>query len=283
VNTIIGLNGLNALLVRADTEEEIDQLEQLIKLLDQPVKQVIVETMIVKMDVKDAFALGVSWTFAGMPLSVVSANSGAEGNFAIRYIRGNLRVALATTLTTSSSRVVQAPRVIVQNGGEGHIEITDSVPFITMDESTDVFGRTTSTPNISFEDFTQGLDVYDVMIHPDDTITMEIAPIIEIPTVSVGIPGGAGGVSGANEFTIDQRVRVKNGETIMLGGFSTKDEEQGGMRAPLLSNLPIIGPLLFRNKSRATSNTEMLVFVTPTIMKEDTTNFDGMKSLPPLF
>jgi len=122
------------------------------------------------------------------------------------------------------------------------------------------------------------------MIHPDDTVTMEVSPIIEIPTTSVGIPGGgSGNISATNQFNLDQVVRVKDGETIMLGGFTTKDEEQGGMRAPLLSNLPVIGPLLFRNKTRSTSNTEMLVFVTPTIMREDTTNFDGMKSLPPLF
>jgi len=160
VKNVIGLNGLNALLVCATTEEDIDELDQLIKLLDQPIKQVIIETMIVKMDVKDAFALGVSWTFAGMPLSIISSNGGGDGNFAIRYIKGNLRVALATTLTTTNSRVVQAPRVIVQNGGEGHIAIDDMVPFITMDSSEDVFGRTTTTPNIDFQDFRQGLDVW---------------------------------------------------------------------------------------------------------------------------
>jgi len=280
---IVGLIGLNSLLVRADSEEAIEQLEQLIKLLDQPVKQVIVEVMFVKMEVKDAFALGVSWEYAGMPISVISSNGGSEGNFAVRYIKGSLKVALATLLTQSRAKVVNAPRVIVPNNSGGSVNITDSIPFVVVSEETDVFGRTVQTPEIDMQEFTQGLTVNNVTIHPDETITLDLYPELEAPGAGVGIPGGAGSVSASTIFDVNTIVRVKNGETIMMGGFVSKNEAAGGTRAPLLSDLPIIGPLLFRNKTHSTSNTETLVFVTPTIMKEDTTDFGGMATLPPLF
>jgi hypothetical protein len=283
IKDIVGLVGLNALLVRADTEDDIDQLEMLIKLLDQPVKQVIVECMIVKMSVQDAMAMGVSWTYAGMPLSVISSNGGNEGNFAVSYVKGSVKVALATALSNSTNKVVQAPRVIVPNGGTGSISLDDEVPFITVTSETDVFGRTITNPSISYELFQQGLYVDYVMIHPDETITIDVSPIIDIPTVSVPIPGGAGDVIGHQTFDLQSLVTVKNGETVLLGGFTSKTEAQSGSRAPLLGNLPVIGPLLFRNKSRSVSNAETLVFVTATIMKDDTPIFGEMAPLPPLF
>jgi len=283
VRDIVGLVGLNALLVRADTEDDIDQLELLIKLLDQPVKQVIVECMIVKMSVQDAMAIGVSWTYAGMPLSVISNNGGNQGNFALSYVKGSLKVALATAISNSNNKVVQNPRVIVPNGGEGGISIDEEVPFIMVNSETDVFGRTITTAEPSFQYFRQGLDVWNVMIHPDETISLTVSPIIEIPTVEVPVPGGAGGVLGVQTFDLVSQVTVKNGETVLLGGFSSKTEVQAGTRAPLLGNLPIIGPLLFRNKSHSVNNAETLVFVTATIMKDDINVFGDMAPLPPLF
>jgi len=283
IKDIVGLVGLNALLVRADNEDDIDSLEMLIKLLDQPIKQVIVECMIVKMNVGDAMALGVSWAYAGMPLSVLSSNGGNSGNFAVSYIKGSLKVALATSLSNSTTKVVQAPRVIVPNGGGGSISLEDEVPYITVTSETDVFGREIQNPEIAYEMFEQGLDVYSVLIHPDETITLDVSPIIDIPTVSVPMPGGAGDVMGHQTFDLSSLVTVKNGETVMLGGFSSKEETNSGSRAPLLGNLPVIGPLLFRNKSHSTTNTETLVFVTATILKPDEPIFGEMAPLPPLF
>ena len=281
---IIGLIGLNALLVRADSDDAIDQLESLIKLLDQPVKYVLVEAMFVEMSVKDAFEIGASWEFAGMPISIVSSNGGGpDGNFSMQYLKGSLKAALSTLMTNTQDRVVEAPRVVVANGGTATVQTTDSIPFITVQQSEDVFGRTLTTPTITMQDFPQGLTVNNVLIHPDDTVTMDMTPQLTDPGVTVGIPGGAGGVAGQSQFTVQTSLRVKSGETMMMGGFVSKNETMGGTQDPLLSELPILGPLLFRNKTRSTNNTETMIFVTPTILKEDTTDFGPMQTLPPLF
>jgi len=284
ITDVIGLIGLNALLVRADSDDAIDQLESLIKLLDQPVKYVLVEAMFVKMSVKDAFEIGASWEFAGMPISIVSSNGGGpDGNFSLQYLKGSLKAALSTLMTNTQARVVEAPRVVVANGGTASVQTTDSIPFITVQQSEDVFGRTLTVPTIQMQDFPQGLTVNNVLIHPDDTVTMDMTPTLTDPGVTVGIPGGAGGVAGASQFTVQTSLRVKSGETMMMGGFISKNETMGGTQDPLLSTLPILGPLLFRNKTRSTNNTETMIFVTPTILKNDTTDFGPMQTLPPLF
>lgn len=286
---ILGLIGLNALLVKAtgktqaEAEEAINQLEELIKLLDQPVKQVIVEVMFVKMEVKDAMSIGSSWEFAGMPVDVTSNNGGGEGNFGISYIKGNLKVKLATLITNTKAKVVNAPRVVVQNGGQAAIQLEDSIPFIIVDQQQDVFGRTFQTPQVQMQQFNQGLQVNEVTIHPDKSVTLNVTPMLEAPGAGIGIPGGGGQVLGGSNASIQTIVRVKDGETIMMGGFVSKNESMGGTRDPLLSSLPIVGPLFFRNNSHSTNNTETLVFVTPTIMEDDTTNFEGWAQLPPLF
>lgn len=286
---IIGLLGLNALLVKAtgktqeEAEEAINQLEQLIKMLDQPIKQVIVEVMFVKMEVKDAMSIGSSWEFAGMPLSINSNNGGSEGNFGMRYLKGNLKVQLATLITTTKAKVVNAPRVVVQNNGAASIQLEDSIPFIIQNTEEDVFGRQITTPDVDVQTFAQGLTVNNVTIHPDKSVTLDVTPVLEAPGAGIGIPGGAGQVLASSSADIQTIVRVKNGETIMMGGFVSRNESSGGTRDPLLSSLPIVGPLFFRNNSRSTNSTETLVFITPTIMEEDTTNFEGMATLPPLF
>jgi type II secretory pathway component GspD/PulD (secretin) len=292
---IIGLVGLNALLVRAEAlpddpdntaaEADLDRLEQLIKMLDQPVKQVVVEVMFVKMEIKDAMSLGSSWEVAGSPISVLSDNHVSGGNFNIRYIKGNLKVALSALITESKAKVVNAPRVVVQNGGTASIMMTDTIPFILINEEQDVFGKTIQSPDIELQAFDQGLFVNNVIIHPDDTVTLDVEPQLDAPGATVGIPGssGSGSVSGSSSAEVQTIVRVKNGETIMMGGFVSKNEASGGTRTPLLGNLPVIGPLLFRSMSKSTNNTETLVFVTPFIMKDDTTDFGGMSVLPPLF
>ncbi|MHB9132496.1 MAG: hypothetical protein ACYDBB_15605 [Armatimonadota bacterium] len=286
IQDILGLTGLNAILVKADSEESIDQLEQLIKLLDQAPKQVIIEVMFVQMTVEDALSMGVSFEWAGMPWSLVSQNGGTEGNFSAHYIRGNLRAALATQISNKRAKVVNAPRIITQNGYQGaYFMMEDSIPFILSTQDRNVFGDTIENSDIQSQTFQQGLTVNMVTIHPDDSVTLDVTPMLESPANAVPIPGsaGAGDISGSTSSEIQTIVRVKNGETIMMGGFVSKNEGVGSTKAPLLSELPIIGPLLFQAKNKSTNNTETLVFLTPTVMKDDETNFEGMRQLPPLW
>ncbi len=285
IENIIGLIGLNSVLVRAKSEDDIDQLSQLIKMLDQPVKQVLVEVMFVDMTVEDAMDLSASFSYSGMPLSVVATNGGNSGNLAVQYMKGDIQTSISALMSKSWQKVVNAPRVIVQNGSSASVYFTQSIPEITLDEEEDVFGRTIEEPTINFQSFTQGLSVNQVTIHPDDSVTLDVTPQLQSPsTVGVPIPGGgSGNVYGSNTSTIATVVRVKNGETIMMGGFITKNDLQQATQTPLLGMIPLIGPLLFGSHANSTDDEETMIFLTPTIMKEDTTDFGGMTTLPPLF
>jgi type II secretory pathway component GspD/PulD (secretin) len=68
--------------------------------------------------------------------------------------------------------------------------------------------------------------------------------------------------------------RIKNGETMMLGGFITKQEDGGEVRIPFLGSLPIIGDL-FKQRSKTVTGVETLIFVTPRIIEETNTGGGG--------
>jgi type II secretory pathway component GspD/PulD (secretin) len=281
----------------ADDRQSIDDFEYLIKALDQPIKQVIVEVMFVKMEIKDAMSLGSAWDFAGTPFSFSNnADFGtvSGGSFLTRYVKGNLKVALGSLLVNHQAKIVNAPRVIVPNGGTASFMMQDSVPFIYMNTSTDIFGRAYSTPTVYMQVFSQGLTVNEVVVHPNDSVSLRVTPILEAPMGSVQLPGssttggtGAAGTPatllGFSQAVIDTRVMVKNGETMMMGGFVSKDEETDTTSTPLLGKLPIIGPLLFNGTKKTANNTEVMIFVTPIIVKDDTTDFMQMAMPRPLF
>lgn len=287
IEQIVGIESLNTLLVRATNQESIDNLAGLIKMLDKPTKQVLIEVMFVKMTVNDAMSLGSSWTIQGNPWSVVNTGASAsDGNFSVMYINGNIKFALSSLITNKRAKVVNAPRIIVQNGADGaYIQLTDSFPFIITQQSEDVFGRTTQIPEIVMQPFEQGMDINSVLIHSDNSVTLDVTPTLEDPTDSLAIPGtgNAGSVSSTQTTEISTVVRVKNGETIMMGGFVSNNEGTAMTKTPLLADIPILGPLFFRNSTTSTNNTETLIFITPTVLEDDKTTFEGMITLPPIF
>ncbi|MEI6519797.1 MAG: type II and III secretion system protein [bacterium] len=284
IDEVLGLVGLNALLVKGKSQESLDQFEDLIKWLDQPVKQCIVEVMFVQTSVKEAMSLGSSFEFAGMPFSMVHTGGGNEGDFSARYVKGNLRVAISSLQSEGKAKIVNNPRVVVQNGGTASFLMDDSVPFVLFQNEPNVItGDTTQIPIIEMETFTQGLTVQEVTIHPDDSVTLRVDPKLETPGAGIPIPGGIGELHGGSRYLIDTIVRVKNGETIMMGGFVGKTEVSQLNKVPLLYNIPIIGPMLFGTAAKSKDDTETLIFITPTILRDDQSGNSSDGILPALF
>ena len=132
-------------------------------------------------------------------------------------------------------------------------------------------------------------DVSQVTIHPDDSVELDLNPVMRDPTsgISLNTGGGnnigVGSISGSTDTEVSTRIRVRNGETALMGGFVSANDSDSVTKVPLLGDLPIIGPLLFRSTSKALSRTQTLIFFTPTVIKDDPTEFPSMTSLPPIF
>ena len=104
-------------------------------------------------------------------------------------------------------------------------------------------------------------------INDDNTITVFLQPTIQSFVGTTRGPDGTELPNISNQ-AISVVARVKNGETIALGGLTDKNDNTNVSRVPLLSDLPIIGQF-FRSTQRVKRNSDLLIFVTPRIIEED--------------
>ena len=91
---------------------------------------------------------------------------------------------------------------------------------------------------------------------------------LDVHKDSIGVKTNAGPAIDTKQVTTE--VLVENGGTVGIGGIYTQDETMQLSKIPLLGDIPIIG-FLFRNERRFNDRRELLVFVTPRILKENLT------------
>lgn len=275
----------NTLLVR-DTSRNLEQARQLVSRLDVPVRQVLIESRIVVANDDFNRELGVRFGVSGSSTSERAAVSGtvppASGNAISNNpsaVTGDYNVNLPVTSPAGSiglalaelpfgsllelelsamqaegrGEIISTPRVITANQSEAVIEQGVEIPYQEASSS----GAT----SVSFKKAVLSLTVTP-QITPDDRVIMDLA----ITRDSVG-------QIFANVPSIDTRelqtqVLVDNGETVVLGGIYEQDKNNTVNRVPFFSDLPIVGTL-FRSTIRENDKSELLVFVTPKIVKGD--------------
>jgi len=183
------------------------------------------------------------------------AVAGAAGNF--KYAVGKigsyfLQLELTALQAEGRGEVISAPRVITANQREATIESGTEVPYLEASSS----GAT----SISFKKAVLSLTVTP-QITPDDRIIMDLAVNQDsIGQVFSGIPS-------IDTNGLTTQVLVDNGETIVLGGIYEATNRDDKTSVPFFGELPYLGRL-FKRTQTSVSKQELLVFVTPKIIKE---------------
>lgn len=148
--------------------------------------------------------------------------------------------------------MVSNPRVITSNQKEATIEQGVEIPYQEASAS----GAT----SVSFKKAVLSLSVTP-QITPDDRVAMDL----EVNKDSVG--GIFSGIPSIDTRSVTTQVLVNNGDTVVLGGIYEQSSANGESKVPLLGDIPLLG-YLFRFKSNTESKSELLIFVTPKIIKE---------------
>jgi type II secretory pathway component HofQ len=187
------------------------------------------------------------------------------------YATGNVSMRLRTSLSEGTGKVVAAPIIRTLNNQLAQIQssISTTVFYNTQTVSN---GTVISFPNQFTLTASTGLAVAP-RINEDNTITVSLSPQVQS---FVGFSTGPDGQQIPNlaNQSINVVARVKNGETIVLGGLNQKNESESQNKVPILAELPIIGQF-FRETSKSRTDSELLIFVTPTIIDDETTNPGG--------
>lgn len=279
----------NALLIR-DTADKLTDIRKLVNKLDIPVRQVLIESRIVIANDDFSRDLGVRFGASGarrhdgngiigtsgslggtdtmvgsapLPVSLPSLNdrlnvnlpvNNPTGQIALAVLNSNYLVDLELSAMQAEGRgeVISSPRVITSNQNVASIEQGTEIPYTTASSS----GATT----VEFKKAVLGLKVKP-HITPDDRIIMDL-------TVSKDSVGQVfQNVPSVDTRSVETQVLVNNGETVVLGGIYEQTRTDEMDKVPFFGDLPLVG-VLFRQTRHVNDNSELLIFVTPKILKD---------------
>jgi type IV pilus assembly protein PilQ len=253
-----------------DTPSALEEARKLIKQIDIPVRQVMIEARFVEAGDQFTRTLGGKLNFSGpttlLPRGFTTGTgtgnvnlpgySSAGGQVTLSLFDAvaskTLALELAASEVDGKTKNISSPRVVTADSTEATIEQGVEIPYQQASSS----GAT----NVSFKKATLSLKVTP-QITPDDNVNLKI----NVNKDSVGTIYN--GVPSINTSQVSTQVLVENGGTVVIGGVYQQDQSDSVNKVPLLGDVPVFG-WLFKNQIKTDSKKELLVFITPKILKE---------------
>lgn len=293
----------NTLLVQ-DTTERLSNIRRLVTTLDVPVPQVLIESRIVIVNDDYSRDLGVRFgatvvqdnsgdglmSFTGtsegsdiitqsgidninntgspFPVSVPGIDQRYNVNLPVASPAGQFTLAildsdflidleLSALQAEGDGEIISTPRIITANQKEGRITQGVQIPYQESSSS----GATTT----QFRDAVLSLTVTP-QVTPDDRIIMDL--IVTKDSVGELVASATGGfVPSIDTRSVITQVLVDDAETVVLGGIFETEERETINKVPVLGDVPVLG-YLFRSTVTVNNQAELLIFVTPKILRE---------------
>ncbi len=268
--TVIPDNNTNSVIVVA-TPENMELLKSILAQLDKIPEQVMIETMIIEATLDKSTQFGVEWKHAvsnpignnsgtgtaGPEFGLQNANPALQG-FKYTLTGGALTGFLNTLQTDTKFQVLSTPRIFTSNNVQAQINISQSIPYV-LSTREDTNGNLTF--NYAFQDVGIVLTVTP-RITANGYVTMDVT---QTANDLQGFTNFNAPI--VNQRQADTTVSVRDGETIILGGIIRNQVTSTVKKIPLLGDIPLLGQL-FRSTSKDNVKTELLVFLTPRIVKD---------------
>lgn len=284
----------NTLFVQ-DTPTKLEEVRKLLSQIDVAVKQVLIDARIV--EASDSFSKNIGVRLGIPNRAIRSANAttqvsttgkledftnmfpvsgpsstkypdnlsinlpaagiggNAAGSIAMIFsnaVTGTLHLELSALEADGGGKVISNPRIVTADQVEATIQQGTQIPYQQATSS----GAT----SISFVNASLSLKVKP-QITPDDNIIMDL----KINKDSVGQVTNAGPAIDTKQITT--QVLVENGGTVVIGGIYTQNKNNTVTKVPLLGDIPVVGNL-FKQRSSSDNKTELLIFVTPKILRD---------------
>lgn len=263
----------NSLIVRGTSEEDINNLQNIIAQFDVTPRQVQikVEFITTTENLDQSLGYNINYTRG----TVVAGMSGADFLRAsdpvfLTYATGDAVFRLRTRLAEGSGRVVTAPIIRTMNNTPATV-VAFTLDWILTSTTVATNGGFLTTVNPQQQILGTSLSITP-RINADNTITMGLTPTVTTPvgSRSVSNQGTSFELPINATQSVSVVVNVKDRETIVLGGLNAESTNTTVNRVPVLSDLPIVGQF-FRKVVKGRSANELLIFVTPVILDDQDT------------
>lgn len=255
-----------------DTEDVLRQVGIMIKNLDTPPQQVLIEGKIVEASNSFGKQMGINWGFSGQPVNLGSNKTRFTPNFSIGSIKetaenslgftigvvdfiGNLQASLALLEKEDKVKVLSSPRIVTINNNAAKISAGSQVKIVAKDNT----GKFTEGTSLDLK--------LDLNVTPQVTNSGSVKMKIEVLRDFAGVASDPAIPGSAPKYTrqVSTNVIVKNGQTSVIGGVFQNDTAEAEVGLPGLRDIPILG-FLFRQRQLSKTNTELLIFLTPKIL-----------------
>jgi type IV pilus assembly protein PilQ len=254
-----------------DIQTALDDMRQLLKTLDAPEKQVMIEARIVEATSTFTRDLGVQWGlhykdasasilgvntidtgFGGVVSSAGPGSTGAGGiglgmSFGKLTSNVQLDMRLSAAATIGQVKIISTPKVVTLNNKAAKISQGQSIPY-----------QTTSAEGTKTE-FIEAALTLEVTPHitADGAVSMKIKASNNSP--------GAGTPPPINKKEATTELVVANGETTVIGGIYVDSDTETDTGIPFIADIPLLG-WLFKSNSKTKTKTELLIFITPKVV-----------------
>lgn len=282
----------NTLFVQ-DTEKNLEKVERILKVVDVPIRQVLIESRIVLADdgfskslgakfgvLKNAGRFGITGSQPGATNAAVcgvlstAADCGTSeyndtlitnlpatgdglGRIGLTFFKASMNLLLSLELTAAEAdnktKTISSPKVVTGNQQKAIIESGVEIPYQEASSS-----GATST---SFKKATLGMEVTP-QITPDNKINMDL--LIKKDAVA---NFNVNGTPALNTNKVETKVLVDNGETAVLGGIFEETTSKTINKVPFFGDLPMFGRLFKQNIDTIDKN-ELLIFITPKLLDD---------------
>lgn len=260
------------LIVVRDTPKAIDTISKLIQAYDLDDPEVLLEVEVLEVSADKLSEIGIRFP-SQLTLGVIGAG-GTAGKLTLNEAKSfNSSMAQVTITdpalilnlrgTAGSSNTLANPHIRVRNHKKAKVHIGDRVPVITNTATSTGF----VSESVNYLDVGLKLDVEPTVL-VDDDVGIDVA--LEVSNIVNEVVSKSGSLS----YRIGTRnastsLKLKNGETQILAGLISRDERTSADRVPGIADLPIIGRL-FSSKRETRSKTEIVLLITPKIVRNIT-------------
>lgn len=257
----------NSLLVYA-TPYEYQKIEKILTKLDVVVTQVLIEASIVEVTLLDDLEYGLEWAFSnnlgggdtGEGLLDLGGGLGPQAGFSytITNSAGTVKAALNALAEKSLINVISTPSILVLDNHTASIHVGDQQP---IQSSSTVTNGGNVQNSITYKDTGVKLDVTP-SVNDGGLVTLDVTQTV----TDVGPVDAATRQRSFLNRNVSSRVAIRDGESVVMGGLIRDNETEGKSGVPLLMDIPVVGSL-FGTTTKASTRTELLIFITPRVME----------------
>ncbi|MDD3927845.1 MAG: type II and III secretion system protein, partial [bacterium] len=244
------------------------KVKDILAIVDMAPPEVLIEVQFVDMTAGASGNFNINWQISqGKTGLDINTNL---GNSTVNYgtiVQSSLKATLDMLVTENKARVLTSPKIAALNNQTASIILGETYSYKIVKTREEAVPNTNPTQyrtitDVTWETVPVGISLTVIPhVHPDGMVTTQIYPIVSAVTGQTSQDAPPSVVIRTAQTTI----RVRDGETIVIGGLARRNSNKVEYKVPLLGDLPLVGNL-FKSRTQDQQDSELVIFLTPHIL-----------------